>query len=393
MPSPQASVGCRGRASAAARRGALSRRCMRSTRRPAPRARGAAVRRARRCRRRSPAAGRAALPCCAARRRGGPPRHLRRWAWRRPGPPAPGDRRAPGHHRRRWTRARRRTGTREGGRSGSRALQDADPSDSASIPESRSGRTARTAAISRTTCASGASRMSTSAWPRISMLRTTRANPIASATAEPLERWSRHRAQLGASAARKTWRRSSISSVASCCGPQPPARSTLSATSTWPTSPSANASSTAASSGRAASAEPEATTWSSAESASRADPRPRRTAASSASSSTWSPASSLTDSSRLCSVSAPRSRNSRCWVRLRMVAAPSAGRSWPGRRRRGSGAPPTSSATRWRQPSRACGPRRRCTPSSVPGYPGRHGPPGRALRPRRCWTPHRARAR
>ena len=36
-------------------------------------------------------------------------------------------------------------------------------SDSASIPESRSGRTARTAAISRTTCASGASRMSTSA--------------------------------------------------------------------------------------------------------------------------------------------------------------------------------------------------------------------------------------
>ena len=123
----------------------------------------------------------------------------------------------------------------------------------------------------------------------------------------------------GASAARKTWRRSSISSVASCWGPQPPASSALSATSTELTSPPARASSTAASSGRAASADPDATTWSSAESASRAEPRPRRTAASSASSSTWSPASSLTDSRRSCSVSAPRSRNSRCWVRLRMV--------------------------------------------------------------------------
>ena len=35
--------------------------------------------------------------------------------------------------------------------------------------------------ISNTTCASGASRMSINAWPSISMLRTTRARPMASA--------------------------------------------------------------------------------------------------------------------------------------------------------------------------------------------------------------------
>ena len=193
-------------------------------------------------------------------------------------------------------------------------------SDSASIPESRSGRTARTMAISSTTCASGASRMSTSAWPKSSMLRTTRARPMVSA--RPAKRSSEDpdtAHSSGASGARKTWRRSSISSVASCWGPQPPAKSALRATSTALTSPSARASRTWANSGRAASAEPDATTWSRAESASRAEPRPRRTAASSATSSRWRPASALTDSSRACSVCAPRSRNSRCWVRLRIV--------------------------------------------------------------------------
>ena len=123
----------------------------------------------------------------------------------------------------------------------------------------------------------------------------------------------------GASAARNTWRRSSMSSVASCCGPHPPAMSALSATRTGPTSPSARASSSPSSSGRAASADPDATTWSRAESASRAEPRPRRTAASTAPSSRLRPAWALTDSSRSCRVSAPSRRNSRCWVRLRMV--------------------------------------------------------------------------
>ena len=51
----------------------------------------------------------------------------------------------------------------------------------ASIPASRSGRAARTSAISRTTWGSGASRMSTSACPSTSMARTRRGIPIDSA--------------------------------------------------------------------------------------------------------------------------------------------------------------------------------------------------------------------
>ncbi len=65
------------------------------------------------------------------------------------------------------------------------------------------------------------------------MLRTTRARPIASAS--PRNRSSDGPDTVhnsGASAARNTWRRSSINSVASCCGPHPPASNALSATST-----------------------------------------------------------------------------------------------------------------------------------------------------------------
>ena len=194
-------------------------------------------------------------------------------------------------------------------------------SESASVPESRSGRTARTAAISSTTCASGASRMSTSAWPRISMLRTTRARPIVSASARnALERRPRDGAQLGGQRGEED-----LAQVVDELGRQllgaPAAGEQRARARRGPplTSPSASASSTWASSGRAASVDPDATTWSRADRASRAEPRPRRTAASSASSPSWRPASALTDSSRACSVSAPRRRNSRCWVRLRMV--------------------------------------------------------------------------
>ena len=71
-------------------------------------------------------------------------------------------------------------------------------SDSASIPESRSGRTARTAAISRTTCASG--RL---AHVDQCVTQDLHAAHDAGQThrfghgAEPLERRTRHRAQLG----------------------------------------------------------------------------------------------------------------------------------------------------------------------------------------------------
>ena len=62
------------------------------------------------------------------------------------------------------------------------------------------------------------------------MLRTTRARPIDSASAANSARSGPETAHSsGASAARNAWRRSSTSSVASCCGPQPPASSALEA--------------------------------------------------------------------------------------------------------------------------------------------------------------------
>ena len=227
------------------------------------------------------------------------------------------------------------------------------------------------------------------------MLRTTRARPIASAKDRKRSSDDPDTAHSsGARAARKTWRRSSMSSVASCWGPQPPASSALSATSTWLTSPSASASSTSASSGRAASAEPEAATWSRAESASRAEPLPaphRRLEC------LLVEVESCLGVDRLEQARAAsplpgggtRGAASGCgWS-----AAPSAGRSWPGRTRRDSAAPPASSAARWPPRSTACGPRRRCRPSSGPACPAPRGPPGRAWRRRRCWRRRRARAR
>ena len=60
------------------------------------------------------------------------------------------------------------------------------------------------------------------------MLRTTRGSPIVPASAVKRSRDDPDTAHSsGASAARNTWRKSSISSVASCWGPQPPASSAL----------------------------------------------------------------------------------------------------------------------------------------------------------------------
>ena len=168
------------------------------------------------------------------------------------------------------------------------------------MPGSRSARVARTTAISSTTCASGASRMSIRARPTISMLRTTRASPIDSASAVNSAREGPDTAHSsGASAARKTWRRSSTSSVASCWGPQPPASSELRLTSTSAAAPWLRAERMPESSGRAESEDPDATTWSRAERASRAEPRPRRTAACTDSASTLRAAFSWTDVEQL----------------------------------------------------------------------------------------------
>ena len=66
---------------------------------------------------------------------------------------------------------------------------------------------------------------------------------------------------------------------------------------------------------------------------------------------------------------------------------------WRARRRRGREAPPASSTVRSRRPARACGPRRRCRPSTVPASPATPGQRGPAWRRRRCWTPRPARGR
>ena len=133
-------------------------------------------------------------------------------------------------------------------------------SDSASIPESRSGRTARTTAISSTTCAVGClADVDQRVAEDLDAADDTRQSHLLGQGGERLRSDDPDVAHSSeASAERNTWRRSSMSSVASCWGPQPPATSALRATRTRPTSPSASASSTRASSGRAASADPAA---------------------------------------------------------------------------------------------------------------------------------------
>ena len=153
------------------------------------------------------------------------------------------------------------------------------------------------------------------------MERTSRARPIRSACAE--SRWRSApttSATSGDIVSRKPWRRSSTSSIASCCGPHPLPASMLRASSDRRASSSAIPSMTSMKAGRRSVDSPDAATWSSALRASRADPRPLRTAMLRASSSRSRWASSRT-SRRSCSmVAAPSRRNSRCWVRLLMVA-------------------------------------------------------------------------
>ena len=168
MPSPQASVRL-SRSTARGRRvgrrrplGAVRR--VRPVRVPPP---------GRRCRRGGAGRGRRlgggrGLLTAAHRADGGTAAHVAGGRWRRRGrlraATGPGVV-APRGRRRRRCATQRRAGRGKAAAPESERSSTLTRSDSASMPESRSGRTARTTAISSTTCASGASRMSTSAWP------------------------------------------------------------------------------------------------------------------------------------------------------------------------------------------------------------------------------------
>ena len=154
------------------------------------------------------------------------------------------------------------------------------------------------------------------------MARTTAARPICSTRpvtpcrSDPVTETS-----SGATDARNPSRRLATRSPASCWGPHPTRGQPRHGHQAPAESRSASASTISSSSGRSSSTVSEAATWSRIDRASRAEPRPRRTAMSmprhprpgGRPGATW-PSSSPR-------VSAPSRRNSKCWVRLRMVAS------------------------------------------------------------------------
>ena len=280
------------------------------------------------------------------------------------------------------------------GRSSTARSTRSSRSPSAAVESSSSGRARRTSATSSTTRGSGASRMSTWAWPKSlhgpdqAGRPTGRPGPTAASldAAAP---------SSGARATRNAWRRSSTSSAASCWGPHPASVQR----GHGDQDPAGVVVAQGLDHGRraragASSAEPQAATWSRAEQGvpGRAPPPPHG----------HRPGRRRRGRDRL-GVTDVEQRLERVGAEQPEleVLGPAADRRghllrdrwWPGRRRRGRAAPPASSAGRWPRRSRACGPRRRCRPSSGPGCRGRRGRPGRAWRRPRCWRRRRARGR
>ena len=177
-------------------------------------------------------------------------------------------------------------------------------------------------ATSRCTRWSGMSRMSTWARPSSSRARTRAGSPIRRAVSSTRERSAPDRfTSSPATMARNPWRRYSARSAARRWGSRPASLACATATRAWTGSRSARDSASWASTSMSSSTTPPAATWSSADKASRADPRPRRTAESSASSESGRPVASRTCWSRADNVSEPRRRNSKCCVRLRIVGS------------------------------------------------------------------------
>ena len=187
---------------------------------------------------------------------------------------------------------------------------------------SDSGRHRRTSDTSSSTRGSGASRMATSASPSSSMALTAAARPSRAIWASTRARSSSGRpTRLRDTVARKAWRRRSSSSTASCRGSWPAPTRSATAASARPTSCSQRASISSSVEGPTSSMPPAAATWSSLDRASRADPAPRLATSSMTSSGMSSPASWATHRRWSARTSVDSRRNSKCWVRLRMVGS------------------------------------------------------------------------
>ena len=203
---------------------------------------------------------------------------------------------------------------------------------------SASGRHRRTRATSRVTRGSGDSRMSISASPSVSMARTVAGAPRRRAWSVRLLISSSGRpARLGAMVAKNVLRRCSTRSRASWRGSWPAAVRSATPTSARPASRSHSPSTISSTGTPCSSTPPAAATWSRADRASRTEPLPRRATSSMASGATSRPASDATQRRCSASTSAWRSRNSKCWVRLRIVGSTfwgsvvaSTNTTWPG---------------------------------------------------------------
>ena len=178
----------------------------------------------------------------------------------------------------------------------------------------------RTRATSRSTLGSGDRRISTRAVPSTSSARVVTAGVTISA-----KRSARSRSAAGnwvggtPMATRKASRRAPRSASPVTLGSRPRAMPAARAARARPGSRSARAASNS-SVEVSSSVIPPATTLSRAERASRADPRPARTAWVMPSSSTSRPASATTSRTSDSSSTAVSRFNSRCWERLRMVS-------------------------------------------------------------------------
>ena len=178
----------------------------------------------------------------------------------------------------------------------------------------------RTRATSRSTRGSGARRMSTRALPSISRARVIAAGVTDSANDSARDRSASDNCSGGTpmrtrKASRKAARRASPSTL----GSRPRAMPVATADRAAVASVSARAPSRSATV-ESSEVMPPATTRSSADRVSRADPRPARTACARPSSSTSRPASATTSSTSARSSSAESSPSSRCCARLRMVS-------------------------------------------------------------------------
>ncbi len=191
---------------------------------------------------------------------------------------------------------------------------DADP------PVDETPAVSRTRATSRSTRGSGDRRMSTRAAPSTSRARVMTAGVTSAANHSARSRSASANCVGGTPmATRKASRRAASNASPVTRGSRPRPMPAASAARAAPVSPATRASSRPRTT-PSSSPTPPATTRSSADRVSRAEPRPARTAWAMPASSTSRPASATTSRASDSNWSAGRRFSSRCWDRLRMVS-------------------------------------------------------------------------